>query len=213
MDFEKEDLKTVPIWVQLRLNLKYWGEKSLHKIASQIGDPIKRDEATRNKDKLQYARILIEVKIEQEWPDHVNFWNELGELTHVPIVFEWRPTQCQQCKGIGHTTQGCKSKKVQQMWAPKQAQMVTTSLEKKVSQNKVSSEVVLVVAEDENVKEIVDPDDFQKALKPIKVRNSRSATTITLNHFQPLHPDNTENVNEQQADKIQGGGEPPYPDG
>lgn len=27
MDFEKDDLKTVLVWVQLKLNLKYWGER------------------------------------------------------------------------------------------------------------------------------------------------------------------------------------------
>lgn len=53
MDIEKEDFKTLPIWVQLKLHLKYWGEKSLHKIVSRLGDPIKRDdEATENKDKI-----------------------------------------------------------------------------------------------------------------------------------------------------------------
>lgn len=34
IDFVKEDIKTLPIWVQLRLPLKYWGEHSLHKIVS-----------------------------------------------------------------------------------------------------------------------------------------------------------------------------------
>lgn len=53
MDFERETLKTIPVLVQLKLDLKYWGEKSLHKIAAQLGDPIKRDEATRNREKLQ----------------------------------------------------------------------------------------------------------------------------------------------------------------
>ena len=71
MDMEKEDLKTLPVWVQLKLHLKYWGEKSLHKIVSQLGDPIKRDEAIRNKDKIQYARVLVEVKIDQQFPDVV----------------------------------------------------------------------------------------------------------------------------------------------
>lgn len=64
IDFEKEEIKTLPTWVQLRVNLKYWGEKSLHKIVSQLGDPIKRDDNTRNRDKLQYARVLVEVKID-----------------------------------------------------------------------------------------------------------------------------------------------------
>lgn len=73
MDFEKENLKNIPIWVQLKLNLKYQGEKSLHKITSQLGEPIKCDEVTRNRDKLQYARILIEVKLDQDFPESTQF--------------------------------------------------------------------------------------------------------------------------------------------
>lgn len=42
--------------------------------------PIKRDEATRNREKLQYARILIEIDIEQKLPDQITFWNEHGSL-------------------------------------------------------------------------------------------------------------------------------------
>ena len=58
------------------MNLKYWGEKSLHKIATQISDPIKRDEATRNLEKLQYVRILNEIKIDHKIPEVVHFWNK-----------------------------------------------------------------------------------------------------------------------------------------
>lgn len=60
----------------MKLHLKYWGEKSLHKIVAQLGDAIKRDEATRNKDKIQYARVLVEVKIDdQQFPDVVQLCN------------------------------------------------------------------------------------------------------------------------------------------
>lgn len=36
VDFEKEDLKTILTWIQLKLHLKYWGEKTLNKIVSQL---------------------------------------------------------------------------------------------------------------------------------------------------------------------------------
>lgn len=47
MDMEKEELRSFPIWVQLMLNIKYWEEKALFKIRSQIGHPLKRDDATK----------------------------------------------------------------------------------------------------------------------------------------------------------------------
>lgn len=52
MDMEKEELHYLPIWIQLRLNFKYWGERAAFKIIRQIGQPLKRDDATRNRDKL-----------------------------------------------------------------------------------------------------------------------------------------------------------------
>ncbi|XP_056689967.1 uncharacterized protein [Spinacia oleracea] len=98
MDMEKEELKYVPIWIQLRLNFKYWGEKSLFKIVSQIGKPIKRDTATVSRDKLQFARVLVDIHIKQKLPDHVAFVNEHSEMVQVPISYEWRPNICEKCK-------------------------------------------------------------------------------------------------------------------
>ncbi|XP_021836936.1 uncharacterized protein [Spinacia oleracea] len=57
MDMDKEEVKSVPIWVQLKLGFKYWGERALFKIISQIGKPIKRDQATIKRDKLQFVRL------------------------------------------------------------------------------------------------------------------------------------------------------------
>lgn len=41
MSVIKDDIKIVPIWVQLlKLDFMYWGEKCLFKIASLIGKPL-----------------------------------------------------------------------------------------------------------------------------------------------------------------------------
>lgn len=119
MDFEREALKTIPVWVQLRLHLKYQGEKSLHKIVSQLGDPIKHVEATRNREKLQYARVLIEIDIDQKLLDNISFQNEHGFLTEVPVIFEWKPTRGQNCKNFGHVEQDCRLKKTKKVWITK----------------------------------------------------------------------------------------------
>ena len=37
MDLEKEELRYLPIWIQLKLNFKYWGERALFKIVKEIG--------------------------------------------------------------------------------------------------------------------------------------------------------------------------------
>lgn len=40
---------------------------------TQLGDPIKCDGATRNRDKIQYARVLVEVKIDHKFLDLLAF--------------------------------------------------------------------------------------------------------------------------------------------
>uniref|UniRef100_A0A803QSK1 DUF4283 domain-containing protein n=1 Tax=Cannabis sativa TaxID=3483 RepID=A0A803QSK1_CANSA len=67
---QREDIRTVPIWIQLEdLELKYWGQKSLFKIVGQLGSPFMVDEVTKGRDKLSYPQVLIEEKEgkKQEW--------------------------------------------------------------------------------------------------------------------------------------------------
>ncbi|KAL2899445.1 hypothetical protein RDABS01_024527 [Bienertia sinuspersici] len=79
MDLHKENVKTIPIWIRLpNLELKYWGSNCLHKLGDSIGTTLKVDHITLNKERLNYARILIEVGLEEELPDHICFVNQKG---------------------------------------------------------------------------------------------------------------------------------------
>ncbi|KAL2937663.1 Beta-galactosidase BgaA [Bienertia sinuspersici] len=90
MDLTKDDIYDIPIWVNLDLNFKYWGEKCLEKIIRPVGKLIKRDAHTVQRVKLSYAHCRIDVSINQHFPASVNFINEKKEVTTVPIVYEWR---------------------------------------------------------------------------------------------------------------------------
>ncbi|XP_048490011.1 uncharacterized protein LOC125491972 [Beta vulgaris subsp. vulgaris] len=96
MDFMKEDLRSVPVWIQLKLNIKYWGEKALFKIVEQIGKPIQRDEATKNRHKVQFARVLVEVYLSEKLIDQVVFVNEYGDKIEVEVKYEWKPVTCEK---------------------------------------------------------------------------------------------------------------------
>lgn len=79
MNLAKDPVKTIPIWVKLPgLDVKYWGEKSINKIAGMVGSVIKVDQATLNRDKLMFARVLVEVNIGQACPKSIQFQNEKG---------------------------------------------------------------------------------------------------------------------------------------
>ncbi|KAM6571878.1 hypothetical protein CsatA_015958 [Cannabis sativa] len=121
LNLKKEDIRTIPIWIQLEvLELKYWGQKSLFKIVGQLGKPIMVDEVTRERDKLLFPRILIEVSLEQEFPGLIYFENEYGEDISMIVKYEWKPIICKHCKGMGHPTEECRRKEAKkQEWVVK----------------------------------------------------------------------------------------------
>ena len=71
-NFNKEDIRRLPIWVKIEdLELKYWGQRSLFKIIGKLGKPIMMDEFTKNREKLGYPRVFIEVSMSQDFPDMI----------------------------------------------------------------------------------------------------------------------------------------------
>ncbi|KAL2933458.1 LINE-1 reverse transcriptase-like protein [Bienertia sinuspersici] len=85
MDLSKEIAKTIPIWIQVSVHFKYWGIRALEKIVKPIGRLIRMDATTTKREKLQYARVMVEVLIDQYFPDSVTFMNEKGCQVKAPI--------------------------------------------------------------------------------------------------------------------------------
>ncbi|KAL2893861.1 hypothetical protein RDABS01_009770 [Bienertia sinuspersici] len=112
MDLSKEIDKTIPIWIHVAVHFKYWGIRALEKIVKPIGKLIRLDATTTKRDKLQYARVMVEVLIDQSFPDCVTFTNEKGCHVQAPIGYEWKPTKCDKCKKYGHHETACYYSKV-----------------------------------------------------------------------------------------------------
>lgn len=105
----KEEIQVVPIWIQLKnLELKFWGCKCLSKIVGTMGKFVQADYATINRDKLQFARVQIEVGLSQKLPEQRKFHDENGQLKVVNISYEWKPIICDHCKLLGHVANDCK---------------------------------------------------------------------------------------------------------
>uniref|UniRef100_A0A803NLK2 Reverse transcriptase domain-containing protein n=1 Tax=Cannabis sativa TaxID=3483 RepID=A0A803NLK2_CANSA len=93
-NFKKEDIRAVPIWIQLEnLDLKYLGQNTLFKIVGQLGNPIMVDDNTKMRYKLSYLRILIEVTLQQDQPGSICFEDEHGFNVTVGIKYEWKPLE------------------------------------------------------------------------------------------------------------------------
>lgn len=117
---DKDDVSNVPIWIKLpQLPFKYWGERSLFKIAGMVGKVIKMDQATKEKEKLNFARVMVEIGINDTLPDSIVFCNEHGNRMEQKVEYEWRPIQCTQCKGFRHELENCRNKGGRKMWVKK----------------------------------------------------------------------------------------------
>ncbi|KAL2929780.1 Isopentenyl-diphosphate delta-isomerase [Bienertia sinuspersici] len=106
-DVTQDEIKRIPIWVHMELNFKYLGAKCLEKIVKPVGMLIKVDNVTAQREKLHYARCMIEVDINQKFPMAVQSLNEKNEITNVPITYEWKPEICSKYKRMGHASQQC----------------------------------------------------------------------------------------------------------
>ncbi|KAG5619842.1 hypothetical protein H5410_005060 [Solanum commersonii] len=103
MDFTREELHTVPIWIKFPgLDFKYWSPKGLSKLGSLIGKPLMVDQNTERKTGLNFARLMVEVDMDSTLPKMINFRNEKGQLIDQKVTYEWKPTLCKYCKKYGH---------------------------------------------------------------------------------------------------------------
>lgn len=81
MDYDSAEFHKVPIWVHLpHLPVKYWGT-ALPKIVGLIGEPIRADAATMNRDRIGFAKFLVEMDVRGEFPDEIKFMSETEVLT------------------------------------------------------------------------------------------------------------------------------------
>uniref|UniRef100_A0A803Q962 CCHC-type domain-containing protein n=1 Tax=Cannabis sativa TaxID=3483 RepID=A0A803Q962_CANSA len=168
-DFTKEEVTNVPTWVQLKgLVIKYWGEASLFKIAGQLV-PLQIDNLTKNRDRLQYPRILIQVSLAQKIPEKNSFIDEFDHEVDLDVKYEWLPLVCYNCSGIGHRTSDCRKKEEKKevgkkVWVPKKPAM--------------------------NVEKQLDDEGFQKVSKGKKVVSMKEAEgTMIKNMFESLNDD------------------------
>lgn len=121
MDFSKDELCTVPIWIRLPgLEFKYWSAKGLSKIGSLVGKPLMVDKNTEKEVELNFARLLVEVKIGDQFPEIVYFKNEKGTIVEQKVTYDWKPSVCDVCSEYGHTGKKCRKNKAKEIGKPTQ---------------------------------------------------------------------------------------------
>jgi len=106
------------------LDIKYLGLESLSKIGSTLGISIKTDKYTKEKTMLRYARLLIEIQLEDVFREYIEFINDRSVLVRQKVEYEWKPTKCCHCKMFGHVKEECSKKtQVRKEWRVIQRQV------------------------------------------------------------------------------------------
>ncbi|KAL2893703.1 5'-3' exoribonuclease 2 [Bienertia sinuspersici] len=199
VDYTKDEVKVVPVWVQLKLDFKYWGLGVLEKIVRPLGTLVKVDAATSNRYKLNFARVLVEMGIEGDCPDSIQFINERDILVDIPVSYQWKPTLCGTCNKLGHSSAECRGKRMkqqnqkdQQQWVPKKVQTVQNGAD---NQNQKDQQQVVDAAGDNGKGKseqkqdlatgshtpLVDSDGFQLVIKSTKHSTVRKNIIFTGN--------------------------------
>ncbi|XP_031398560.1 uncharacterized protein LOC116209144 [Punica granatum] len=77
--------------------------KGISFIASAISKPLYMDRATALRSRLDYAKVCIEVEVENEIPNTLTV--DLGNEHTVEVLVDtpWLPAKCDQCKVFGHS--------------------------------------------------------------------------------------------------------------
>jgi len=106
--FEGEDVTSVPIWIQLPdLPLDCWNARALSKIVSRVGKPITTDKMTLTKERLSFARVLVEVDVSAEIVSDVEIRLPTGVVYNQLVIHEFTPKFCKRCKTFGHVEGTC----------------------------------------------------------------------------------------------------------
>lgn len=93
------------------LDFKYWSPKGLSKIGSLVGKTLMAYQYTEQKVGLSFTRLLIEVEMDQNLPEKIQFRNEKGIIVEQRVIYDLRPYLCKHCQKYGHTEVECRKKK------------------------------------------------------------------------------------------------------
>lgn len=144
MDLEDLKIDIVPVWVQFHnLNFSMWNAPGLAKLSSFLGAPIKSDTLTAIKGKLDYARMLVDMKLAESVPTYIPVEGPNG-LFKVRVEYEWLPVICGQCRKIGHAKEDCKKEVIGDAF-PKLATIIEPVIS--VADNAIATRVLPIATE------------------------------------------------------------------
>jgi hypothetical protein len=71
-------------------------------VASGVGKPLCADSVTKEQLRLGFARVLVEVNIDSDFPKEIEVVGADGVRVVVGIEYPWLPVKCKKWKSFGH---------------------------------------------------------------------------------------------------------------
>ncbi|KAB5569040.1 hypothetical protein DKX38_002833 [Salix brachista] len=103
--FDKNKISKLPVWVRLHgLPFPLWSQTGLSLAASMVGRPLSCDSQTYNCERLEYARLCVEINASLPKVSNFDIVSPLStEPLTVEVEYEWMPPYCASCKLYGHS--------------------------------------------------------------------------------------------------------------
>ncbi|KAE8682000.1 Pentatricopeptide repeat-containing protein [Hibiscus syriacus] len=97
------DLKRMPVWVQLyNVPLELFSRVGLSYIASAVGNPLYMDYVTASKERLEFAKVCVEVEAGEVIHEVIHVVLRDGSIARIRVYAPWFPKICLQCNTFGH---------------------------------------------------------------------------------------------------------------
>ncbi|XP_038990688.1 uncharacterized protein LOC120113688 [Hibiscus syriacus] len=114
--------------------LELFSRTGLSYIASAIGNPLSMDSVTAAKSRLEYAKVCIEIGVNQVIPKFIDVQLKDGKSISVLVEVPWLPSSCRKCSLFGHSDKNCNSLKNQPpvkqlVWKKKKTHNSTQQIE------------------------------------------------------------------------------------
>ncbi|XP_056697592.1 uncharacterized protein [Spinacia oleracea] len=143
-----------------------------------------------------FAKILVEVCIDQQFPSMIHFLNEKGTKVDQQVYYDWLPIMCTVCKGMGHDHSKCNKKNStggRKVWVKKTVQSNPTTKDTEV----VIGQVHPVNTERSGpVARQVDSEGFEQAARFSKSKGQQLKPVVTGNSFMALDCEDEEDGSE-----------------
>jgi len=137
MQFLKDDLARVPVWVRLyNVSLEYWTVKRLSCVASAIGVPLHANHTTLLHKRLSYTRVCVEIDASKMLVKEYDLRCPNGLFITISADYEWIPSKCSNCNVFGHTTTICATNNIDKLKVVAKGKRIVGAVNSKSADNK-----------------------------------------------------------------------------